>query len=75
MTDYIIIALVGAVLVLCIFNLIAVRKAHGEDEADDEREAEAVRMFVGKIDESLNETRKLSAQVDVLASTQVPGDQ
>ncbi len=70
MTDYIIIALVGAVLVFCIFNLIAVRKAHGEDAADDEREAEAVRMFVGKIDESLNETRKLSAQVDVLASTQ-----
>lgn len=70
MTDYIIIALVGVVLVFCIFNLIAVRKAHGEDSADDEREAEAVRMFVGKIDESLNETRKLSAQVDVLASTQ-----
>ncbi|MBR3533372.1 MAG: DNA recombination protein RmuC [Clostridiales bacterium] len=70
MTDYIIIALVGAVLVLCIVNLAALRKAHGEDEADDEREAEALRMFVGKIDESLNETRKLSAQVDVLASTQ-----
>lgn len=70
MTDYIIIALAAAILVLCIVNLAALRKARGEDSADDEREAEAVRMFVGKIDESLNETRKLSAQVDVLASTQ-----
>lgn len=70
MTDYIIIALAAAILVLCIVNLAALRKARREDTADDEREAEAVRMFVGKIDESLNETRKLSAQVDVLASTQ-----
>lgn len=70
MSDYIIIALAAAILVLCIVNLSALRKARGEDTADDEREAEAVRMFVGKIDESLNETRKLSAQVDVLASTQ-----
>ena len=70
MTDFIMIALLVALILIGIVNNVQIRKAGAEDAEDDGREDEMVGRLVSKLDENKETVMHISGQFDMMSKSQ-----